>query len=525
MSVRTKALKRASPRCRPNAPTVVTEGASNVTQSTATLNARVNPEGSEVTSCEFEYGTTQKALASKQPCASNPGGGTAPVAVTAKVTGLEANKTYYFRISARNGSGLTGTGTEASFGTPPNVPTVVTESASGETQTTATLNATVNPEGVETLECKFEWGTTESYGDTPVPCHPKPGSQAVAISSPLTGLTPGTTYHFRISARNASGSSVGQDMTFPTLPNPPTVETRPASSVALNAATLNAIVDPNGGELGECRLEYGTTIAYGSSAPCEPSSDTGVSPVAVSAAVTGLAPNTTYHFRVFATNAGGTSPGADVTFTTQGPPTLPIVELGSTPGSTPGQPWGSGKLPRPVLGLVANVTLVTGRVQLRLPRAAGFVALSAARQIPFGTVVEADHARGWRHRGHSRGACGCGPLLRRRVHVDAGSDGSVLATLEGRRLLGLLVSLTRRPCLHSRGRRASRAQAVRPKRAETSRRGAVTRGDRPGGQWLTEDLCEGTLVLATRDRVHVADLVHRRQVEVVAGHIDLVKPH
>ncbi len=99
-------------------------------------------------------------------------------------------------------------------------------------------------------------------------------------------------------------------------PNSPTVVTGSASAVGSGSATLNATVNPNGGTVTECKLEYGTTVAYGQSATCTPSPGSGTSPVAVSAALTGLTANTTYHFRISATNAGGTSKGSDQTFTT-----------------------------------------------------------------------------------------------------------------------------------------------------------------------------------------------------------------
>ncbi len=85
------------------------------------------------------------------------------------------------------------------------------------------------------------------------------------------------------------------------LPNVPTVVTKAASSVTQTTATLNATVNPNGETVSECKFEYGTTDAYGKTAPCTPSPGSGESPVAVSASVTGLTANTTYHFRIFAT--------------------------------------------------------------------------------------------------------------------------------------------------------------------------------------------------------------------------------
>ncbi|HEY5342743.1 MAG TPA: fibronectin type III domain-containing protein, partial [Solirubrobacteraceae bacterium] len=82
------------------------------------------------------------------------------------------------------------------------------------------------------------------------------------------------------------------------------------------SATLNARVNPDGQTVTECTFEYGTSTGYGSKAPCKSLPGSGTSPVAVSAKVTGLTPNTEYHFRIVATNAAGTSKGEDVTFRT-----------------------------------------------------------------------------------------------------------------------------------------------------------------------------------------------------------------
>jgi hypothetical protein len=95
---------------------------------------------------------------------------------------------------------------------------------------------------------------------------------------------------------------------------PPAVVTGVATSITATTATLNAALNPNGSEVSACKLEYGTTTSYGSSAPCTPSPGSGENPVAVSASVTGLTSGTTYHFRVSATNACGTSQGSDQTF-------------------------------------------------------------------------------------------------------------------------------------------------------------------------------------------------------------------
>src|SRR5262245_57659298 len=88
---------------------------------------------------------------------------------------------------------------------------------------------------------------------------------------------------------------------------PPRVETQPASSLTQTGATLNATVNPNGNEVSSCTFEYGTSLPSGKSVTCTPSPGSGTSAVPVSAAITGLTANTTYHFKIIATNSGGTN--------------------------------------------------------------------------------------------------------------------------------------------------------------------------------------------------------------------------
>ena len=96
----------------------------------------------------------------------------------------------------------------------------------------------------------------------------------------------------------------------------PEAATKPAAEVTSSSAVVNATVDPDGAEVSECVFEYGTSTSYGSTAPCVPSPGSGGSPVAVSATLAELAPNTVYHFRVEAQNSQGASFGADETLTT-----------------------------------------------------------------------------------------------------------------------------------------------------------------------------------------------------------------
>jgi hypothetical protein len=103
----------------------------------------------------------------------------------------------------------------------------------------------------------------------------------------------------------------------------PDVVTGSASGVTDSAATVGGTVNPNGSNVTDCHIDYGTSQSYGSTVACSPSPGAGSSAVAVSGSLSGLAQGTTYHYRVVATNGGGTTDGSDATFTTTTQTILP----------------------------------------------------------------------------------------------------------------------------------------------------------------------------------------------------------
>jgi len=97
------------------APTAVTGIATGISLSGATLNATVDPDGAAVSDCLFEYGTSP-SYGTSVPCSPSPGSGVKPVAVSANLGGLQAHRTYYFRVLVTNADG-TAYGAEQTFTT------------------------------------------------------------------------------------------------------------------------------------------------------------------------------------------------------------------------------------------------------------------------------------------------------------------------------------------------------------------------------------------------------------------------
>jgi Subtilase family len=209
------------------APTVTTGGASSVTDVSATLNASVNPGGREVSACRFEYGPSIP-YESSAPCSVLPGSGRSAVAVSAAIGGLTPSTTYHFRVLATNSVG-TADGEDGTFKTfaPGTPPAVEGESAVDVTQGSATLEAQIDPEG---MEAEYELVVED-------PCAPpkeciqdvvvakaslaaatSAESVSVKLAGSGTGVTvePDTSYGFWVIARNGAGVTEGTHETFTT---------------------------------------------------------------------------------------------------------------------------------------------------------------------------------------------------------------------------------------------------------------------------------------------------------------------
>ena len=211
-------------------PDVATAAASGVTGSAATLNGAVDPLGLEVTDCAFEYvdaahyepeAADPYAAGQSEECAESPaeiGSGTGDVEVHLDVSGLSAETTYHYRLTAANANGAE-EGPDSSFETD-GVPQILGAGSHNVTLAEASLKAQINPHGAET-SYRFEWGLAGApYEHVTDPASIGSESVPQVASLFLQGLAAGTAYRFRVVATNELGVAEGNDTTFTTYRAP-----------------------------------------------------------------------------------------------------------------------------------------------------------------------------------------------------------------------------------------------------------------------------------------------------------------
>jgi hypothetical protein len=229
---------------------------------------------------------------------------------------LRVNSDGYLYIPA-------GSGAVDIFTPNPVVPSITYRPVSSPTATSGVLNASIDLNGGgEVSDCRFEYGPTDSYGSGMLPCEPATHfTVATDVSAELSGLTAETSYHYRAVVENSNGIKHGADQIY-TPHRVIGLETEAADDQAESSATLHASFIGNG-EATHYHFDWGLTDAYGEETPEGLASPGAGNPEQLSAGLTSLAPYTTYHYRVVATNGAGKSYGADEIFTsTHGIPSV-----------------------------------------------------------------------------------------------------------------------------------------------------------------------------------------------------------
>lgn len=194
-------------------------------------------------------------------------------------------------------------------------PIATTQVATNIQSFTATLNGTVNANGLSSTVI-FEWGLTTAYGNNATATQsPVTGTSVVAVGATLTGLQSSTTYYYRIKATNAVDVTYSSNMSFTTSMSAPQLSTNAVTDILAFTATSGGNITYDGGSpvtaRGICYSTSPNPTTANSIIPSGTGSGTFVSNL------TGLTHATLYYVRAYATNSVGTSYGNELTFTTQ----------------------------------------------------------------------------------------------------------------------------------------------------------------------------------------------------------------
>jgi len=198
-----------------SSPTVTTGTHSNVTDTTAVLHGKVNPNGS-ATTYYFQWGLT--TAYGVQSVEHSAGHGTKAGSVSAHAIGLIPGTIYHYRLLATNGAGTT-VGADHTFKTAGNPPPVVATGPAAQIHKNAvTVTGVVSPNNQATTYY-FQWGTSTAYGQQTVAAVVPAGTAPVTVSASITGLEARTIFHYRIIAYHGNAAAPpGNDATFMTLP-------------------------------------------------------------------------------------------------------------------------------------------------------------------------------------------------------------------------------------------------------------------------------------------------------------------
>jgi hypothetical protein len=290
---------------------VTSTAASAITSNSASSGGNVtNDGGSPVTARGVCWGTAQSpTIALTTKTTDGTGTGT----FTSAITGLTPGTTYYARAYATNSIG-TAYGDQITIAATAILATITTTTASAITSSTATSGGSISSDGGSAITAKGVCWSTAQNPTTALTTKTTDGTGTGTFTSSITALTPGTTYYIRAYATNIIGTQYGTQVSFTTSANLPTLTTNTATTITSSASVSGGNISADGGAAitakGVC-WNTSTNPSIGNF-----KSTDGIGTGAFTSSLTGLAPNTTYYVKAYATNSVGTAYGNEITFKT-----------------------------------------------------------------------------------------------------------------------------------------------------------------------------------------------------------------
>ncbi len=230
------------------------------------------------------------------------------------LTGLLPNTTYFIRAYAINSVGIAYGTPQYQITTPTNLPTLTTSSVSSITSSTASCGGNISSEGASPVASR---GVCWNTSSNPTISNQKTinGSGPGSFTSSITGLSPGTTYFVRAYATNSAGTEYGNQQTFTSDSDKPTLTTSSVSSITANTATCGGNISSDGGSFVTARGVCWSTSSNPTISNSRTTNGSGTG--SFTSSITGLSSSTTYYIRAYATNSKGTEYGAEKSFTTK----------------------------------------------------------------------------------------------------------------------------------------------------------------------------------------------------------------
>lgn len=303
---------------------LVTANITAIGSNTATSGGDITSDGgSPITARGVVWSTTSSptvALSTK----SSDGTGTGPF--TSKISNLINGTTYYVRAYATNANG-TMYGNEVSFKALANAPSLSTNNPTSITASSAVSGGNITDDGGDPISARGIVWSTNSGPTIALSTKTTEGTGKGSFTSSATNLIAGKTYYIRAYATNSAGTSYGNEVSFTTSANLPTVTTTQISSINSNSAMSGGNITSDGGGLVTIRGVVWSTTTGPTVALSTKTSDGGGNGVFTSS-ITSLTPGKTYYVRAYATNSSGTAYGAEVSFTADG--LLPTLTTNNT---------------------------------------------------------------------------------------------------------------------------------------------------------------------------------------------------